>query len=470
MANVVPVDIPFPDLPPTKFIATLDGVVLFSNFAVDSAKPVTPFHTDFIRLRLVPFLIKQIDELGFADRFATLHLFGFASATGTAAHNQVLSQARAQAIGDAIAAEFEKQKDKSKLAHNIQIKIDPHGEGDEVGRLQLAAIQKVLGRRPSSAEIEQAEFALRSVRMRIQAVHRVVDDDTKVLGREVFSVKFKKERRPANLLEQTIQEIEDESPAILRTLLGVTLDGVKELFKEGLKDFLKDAEIEQPELFFIFEMVEFVIPGDLILGFEFKDSRGRLALYKYTGVENKDSIGILKVLSKILSVLKWMAKFESLLKKNEKLLKSAGKFFQNTDVFLKLFTFTVKQLEKRLSDLTAKGSVLRRTLGDGVADIIEAILELGSKNAIVVAASDFVPVIFDRPSVFDVTTFNGPARTETREFLGAATLRLDFLGQGPEGLLGFRATMTVTSRFSIFSGLIGFGVSKGFLLHQPLKG
>src|SRR5476649_551887 len=228
MGSVVPADIPFPDLPPTKFIATLDGIVLFSNFAVDSAKPVSPFHTDFIRLRLVPFLIKQIDQLGFDDRVATLHLFGFASATGTAAHNLVLSQARAQAIGDAIAAEFDKQRDKSKLAHNIHIKIDPHGEGDEVGRLQLAAIQKVLGRRPSSAEIEQAEFALRSVRMRIQAVHRVVDDDTKVLGREVFSVKFKKESHPANLLEQTIQDIEEEAPPILLALFGASLDGVKE--------------------------------------------------------------------------------------------------------------------------------------------------------------------------------------------------------------------------------------------------
>jgi hypothetical protein len=457
MANVVPIDIPFPDLPPTKFIATLGGVVLFSNFAVDSAKPVTPFHTDFIRLRLVPFLIKQIDELGFADRFATLHLFGFASATGTAAHNQVLSQARAQAIGDAIAAEFEKQKDKSKLAHNIQIKIDPHGEGDEVGRLQLAAIQKVLGRRPSSAEIEQAEFALRSVRMRIQAVHRVVDDDTKVLGREVFSIKFKKENHPANLLEQTIQEIEDEAPAILLALFGASIDGVKELLKDNLKNVLKELEVSQPELFLIFELVEFVIPGDLILGFEFKDSRGRLALYKYTGVENKDSIGILKVLSKILSIFKWLAKLEATIKRIGKLEK-----------FAKVFTFVVKQLEKRLSELTAKGSVLRSTLGDGVADIIEAILELGSKNAIVVAASDFVPVIFDRPSVFDITTFNGPARTETREFFGKATVRLDFLGEGPEGRLGFRATMTVTNKFSLFSGLIGFGVSKGVLLHHSL--
>jgi hypothetical protein len=457
MGSVVPADIPFPDLPPTKFIATLDGIVLFSNFAVDSAKPVSPFHTDFIRLRLVPFLIKQIDQLGFDDRVATLHLFGFASATGTAAHNLVLSQARAQAIGDAIAAEFDKQRDKSKLAHNIQIKIDPHGEGDEVGRLQLAAIQKVLGRRPSSAEIEQAEFALRSVRMRIQAVHRVVDDDTKVLGREVFSVKFKKESHPANLLEQTIQDIEEEAPPILLALFGASLDGVKELLKENLKGVLKELEISQPELFLIFELVEFVIPGDLILGFEFKDSRGRLALYKYTGSENKDSIGILKVLSKILSIFKWLAKLESAIKKIGKLEK-----------FTKVFTFVVKQLEKRLSDLTAKGSALRRTLGDGAADVIEAILELGAKNAIVVAASDFVPVIFDRPSVFDISTFNGPARTETREFLGTATVRLDFLGEGPEGRLGFRATMTVTNRFSVFSGLIGFGVSKGVLLHQPL--
>jgi hypothetical protein len=77
-------------------------------------------------------------------------------------------------------------------------------------------------------------------------------------------------------------------------------------------------------------------------------------------------------------------------------------------------------------------------------------------------------VIFDRPSVFDITTFNGPARTETREFFGKATVRLDFLGEGPEGRLGFRATMTVTNKFSLFSGLIGFGVSKGVLLHHSL--
>jgi hypothetical protein len=459
MAGVVSVDIPFPDLPPTKHIATLNGVVLFSDFAVGSSKPVAPFHTDFIKQRLVPFLIAQIDQLGFEDRVATLHLFGFASATGTAAKNLVLSEARAKAIGEAIAVEFAKQKDQSKFARNIRIVVDPHGEGDEEGRLQLGAIRKVLGREPTSAEIEQAEFAMRSVRMRIQAVHRVIDDDTKVLCREVFSVKFKNEKRPANLLEQTINEIEDELPGLLKGALGVGLDALKEFAKESLKTFLKEAEISQPELFLIFEEIDFAIPTDIILAFEFKNNRGRVALYKFTGAENKINIGILKVFAKFLSILKWLSKLQNALERADRIA--------NLETVTKVVTFILKEMQKREREIVAKDGVLRRILGDAIADLLQTLFELGAKNVVTIDASDFVNVDFATPGVFDIATFNGPARTETREFLGKASVRLDFLGEGPEGRLGFRATATMQTRFSLASGLIGFGLSKGQLIHQP---
>jgi hypothetical protein len=458
---VVPADILFPDLPPTKFIATLNGSVLFSNFAVDSPKPVVPFHTDFIRERLVPFLIAQIDQLGFDDRIATIHLFGFASATGTAAHNRTLSQARAQATGDAIAVEFDRQKDKSKFAHNIQIEVDPHGEGDEAGRLQLALIRKILGRAPTSAEIEQQEFALRSVRVRIQAAHRVVDDDKKVLCRELFSVKFETKKVPANLLEQTIDDIAKQVGPVLSSLLGTAFDIFKSEAKSTLKSALKELEVGAPELFVIFESIDFIVPADITLAFEFKDGRGRTATYKYTGEENKRTFTILDALAKFISFTKWLEKLDEALKKF-KLIRAIKSV--DLDKFLNK---VLKDALKSAHSLVDKGGSLRAVIGDPVADILLAIFELGAKAPLRFDVSDFALVIFGRPGVFDVSTFNGPARTETREFLGKANVRLDFLGEGPEGRLGFRATTRIQTRFSFSTGLLGFGISKGFLLVLP---
>jgi hypothetical protein len=459
--DVVPADIPFPDLPPTKFIATLNGVVLFSKFAVDSPKPVVPFHTDFIKQRLVPFMIAQIDQLGFDDHVATIHLFGFASATGKAAHNLILSQARAQAIGDAIAAEFDRQKDKSKFAHNIQIKIDPHGEGDEAGRAELLAMRKILGRAPTSAEIEEAEFALRSVRVRIQAVHHVVDDDKKVLCRELFSVKFETKKIPANLLEQTIDDIAKDVGPVLTSLLGAAFDVFKSEVKSTLKNALKELEVGAPELFIIFESIDFIVPSDITLAFEFKDSRGRTAIYKFTGQENKKNFTLLDALAKFISFTKWLEKLDEALKKFKliRAIKSVA-----LDKFIKKVLTTAL---KDAHSLVDKGGSLRAVIGDPVADILLAIFELGAKAPLTFGASDFTLVIFDRPGVFDVATFNGPARTETREFLGKANVRLDFLGEGPEGRLGFHGTTRIQNRFSFNTGLLGFGISKGLLSVQP---
>ena len=63
----------------------------------------------------------------------------------------------------------------------------------------------------------------------------------------------------------------------------------------------------------------------------------------------------------------------------------------------------------------------------------------------VIPATEFFPVSFVSQGVFDVSTFEGPARTEVRGSLGKTKTILEFLGVGPEGRLGFGG-VTITHR------------------------
>src|SRR5947208_999366 len=127
MAQVVLSGLDFPMEFATKDLTVTAKGVQFGNFAVGSATPL-PAHVNFIRDNYVPFIIKQIDALGFKDTKVTFHLYGNCSATGTAQRNEQLSRARAVAIGQVIKQQFDAKKGISPLANAMTVEIDVIGE------------------------------------------------------------------------------------------------------------------------------------------------------------------------------------------------------------------------------------------------------------------------------------------------------------------------------------------------------
>jgi hypothetical protein len=453
MVDVVETDIKFPDLPPTKYIAVVNGVVAFTNFGVGSAEPVRPQHTDFIAHSVVPFLIAQIEALKFADKTATIHMFGEASATGSAQRNLALSTARATNIGAAIQREFDRQKPSGRFSRGVTIVVDPHGLGDQAGRIVLEALEKSSGQHFTSNQIEQFESKFRCAFASIKARHVVVDADKIVLCRQLFGLKFKVEKVPANLLEQTFDALMTKAGPLLSGALAAAFKVFVGESKGALKNVLKDLEVGAPELFILFESLDFIVPSETILGFQFKDPRGRTAIYKFTGSENKKNLTLLDLLSRLVSATRWLKQL------NEKLAQ-----FPNLNNLRKTIQAMLTKATKNVNDLLGPGSLGRALIGDAAADILLGLLTGGNPDGTSFVGSAFFKVEFAKPGVFDISTFSGPARTETREFLGRATVDLEFLGQGPEGLLGFNARVKIENNFSLNSGLIGFGIAKGNLV------
>jgi hypothetical protein len=464
MAGGVFTDFDFPTFPPTEFIVTTSDQVIFRNFVVDHAEP-RPEHLAFIRSNLIPFFIRQVDALGFPnDNNLDLFLIGFASATGQSTHNLGLSSSRAAAIGSAIAQEFQRQKAQSKFAKGITVTPHPKGAGDGPARANLEALKlrnPELRRHPlSSRDIELLQPTMRSVLTTLKLHHEVEDDDTKVDCRQLLTAKIKVEKVPANHLEQVLDDIEHKIPPALKFVLDQGIEFVKNRIVKELKSIITELAVDFPEIAIVFATIDFIIPSDIKNQFEFRNHRGNSARYNYTGSQNKIGVDVFEALAKLLSVFKWLTKVDEALEKFDKLKPNV----EALEKVLKNVKTAVKTLEKLETDLENRDGLIRKHLGDGVADVLIALLKAGKDNLMVVPATEFFPVAFVSKGVFDVNTFSGFARTEVVASLGRTKTTLEFLGAGPEGRLGFGAATIIFGPFAITNSLIGFGISKGNLI------
>lgn len=71
---------------------------------------------------------------------------------------------------------------------------------------------------------------------------------------------------------------------------------------------LEAAEFTGPEVFIVLKGMEFIVPSDIALLFEFKDSRLRSKKYTFTGSVNKIDISAIEIFAQMLSILKWMTR------------------------------------------------------------------------------------------------------------------------------------------------------------------
>jgi hypothetical protein len=462
MPQIVPYPIPLPDLPPGEFIWVDKGVVYFWNFGVGKSNPQKA-HTDFISRTVVPFLMANVEAMKFEDKSIELHLYGEASATGAADRNKALSLARADEIGKAIAQEFNRQKSGGKFSRGVVIVPQPEGQGFTAARAALKAKQALTHRTYTSAQIEADEFMFRCVIVKVMGGHLVVDRDKDVFAREVFGCKFKDEKVPLTLLDQKLAELGDNGP--LSFAFTFVLGLIKGELKSAIKSLIEGADFAAPEIMLLFDTIDFITPTDATLGFQFKDPRGRIVLYKLTGSLNSKNFGSLDLISYLLGFTDWMKKLDKAI---DTLM---GKALSPEQIKLlgnlkKVVNQVKSQLSDKLRDVLRPGGLARTLLGDALCDTLLSYLEKGLAKGVLIF-SEFEPVVFTHPGVYDIGTFGGPARAFSTIIAGKATTQLEFLGAGPEGLLGFNASVDFLNGIGADFVLGGVSLLRGSLVTQP---
>lgn len=468
MAGVIPAPGGAPLPMETDFISSNDQAVLFMNFAVNHTE-LQPEHEAFIKDILVPHYINQIEALGFQDRTITLHPVGKASATGPSDNNKTLSLGRANAVGACVKTHFDAQKSRGRIAKDVEVVVRPVAEGDAEERGLLGPNANKIPQKLLESKSNQFRSVLLSMRTR----HIVIDDDEKIFCRQILNVKLTVTKVPANLLEQKINELQGKIPPELKASMKEFFDSVKGLAKTITEQLLTAAEFTAPELFIIFKGVDFVVPSDIALQFEFKDSRGRRKSYNFTGSANKIDINAIEVFCQILSVLKWLTRLPEGLQELEKEVEEGGKKLNLTHQQIDALKGGIDKAKKvagnakKIFDaITAPKSLFRTIFGDGVADLIVQAVNSGS-NAILgesEAATEFALVGFESKGVFDIFSFAGVARTLTQETIGSpTTVALDFAARHNVSLLGFQAHVLLQRKWSLGFTLKSFEISNGQL-------
>jgi hypothetical protein len=466
MPGVIPSSLTAPLPIADDFIVSNDTRVAFINFKVDHTE-LQPEHDDFIRTLLVPFYINQIESLGFFDKTMTVRPLGKASATGRQDHNKALSEGRANAVGAAIKKYFDLQKSRGAIAKNVEVMVKPIAEGDKEER---DLIGPPLG---SPKAYEEKSNRFRSVFLSMLVQHDVNEDDEKILCRQILNAKLKVTTVPTNLLEQKIADLQARMPAELSAAVKEFLDSVKSTAKAIGKLMLEAAEFTGPEVFIVLKGIEFIVPSDIALLFEFKDSRLRTKKYTFTGSANKIDISAIELFAQLLSILKWMTRlpqalqdFELELEEEERKLNLSHELIDKVKGALEKASKLAGKAKTIFDSITAPGSLFRKAFGDGVTDLIVKAVNSGSASLLGEAelATEFALVHFDLKGAFDIFFFAGAAQTDTRERRGSpTTIELDFGAPKNQPLLGFRGHVMMQRKFTLSFSIGSFEISRGAL-------
>src|SRR5262249_10340642 len=153
-------------------------------------------------------------------------------------------------------------------------------------------------------------------------------------------------------------------------LVSLGLDKVKSLIVKEIKSGVA-ALADIPLLGLVFAEIEFVVPTEINLVFEFKEaSRDVNAFYTFSGSQQAKSLAILSALAELVGVLRSLTSLKNELEVFDKL---PGQF----DKVKKLIEDLAKATslsEKLFRDLEDRNGVVRRVIGDGLVDTLLAIL------------------------------------------------------------------------------------------------
>ncbi len=452
-------DIPLPAAVPTDYHQVNGSNVLLTKFDVGKAQ-IRPEHDRFVAGYYVDALISQIAAVNDPNMtHLTLHLFGYASATRKTEKNLALSQARAAAVGESIKRHFNTAKGRSPAAARINdIAINARGEGDEKAREALAgALRHARLKRGQVADstVEALQFGARSVLVSSRVRPQLTEDYFVYHARQIYVIGIKREKLRVSEFEHQLDAVSKALGPDVMGLLGVFVEEVKMVLKTAAKEVAKDV----PLLFLIEEALEFMVPSDIALCFQFRDHRQAVATYNYFGSENRDNISPLKLLSKLFGFLKVFGKISASIDRLAQRFKKLEDFAKNVE--------NVKRVgPKLLASLGAKGGALRRVFCDDAVDMALNIAAGAALDGDIMTApvSDWAPFRFHQPHFYDVNSFSGFARTLVGEYLYESVTTLDFASKQDIGSTGCQASVAIVSRVSLRNNLLAIGVSHGTLM------
>jgi hypothetical protein len=448
MAGQVLSGLTVPKIFNTDEIAIKDPFVFLMNFEAGSAKPKFS-HERFIPF-VIGFYIKQIDSLGYQDKTLMVHVAGGASATGTPDRNYQLGLARAKAVGQLLIAEFNKQKSASRLAKGMTMVIDPRSVSDTAARqnrnTKLQAYKQ-------DSKVDEMQGSYRSVFFSLKDGHVVDDEDKNYDCRMVYNAKLDTTEVPANELERVLDDTETKIGSLGMFFASFSFGKIKSFVIKAVKDAVKPLLEDFPEVAIVYEAIDFIVPSDIFLCFQFRDHKGAIAQYQYTGQQNSKSFAMFGTVTQAISLLKWLTKIGEALDK-------VGRAQPAVDQARRM-------LKDGLDGLLGRDGLIRRHFGDAFANELLSMVDTAVGGPLIIEASEWFPATFENKSVYDPNTFGGSARTETHELLGKADVALDFLLEGSEICHHYRAKTIIHGAFSLQTGILGFGISFGLLRIMP---
>ena len=424
--------------------------LLFRNFKVGDSSPKKA-HLDFIANFWVPLTIQTINRDKLPVQVITLPLFGRASATGNAQKNQELSEMRAEAIGDVFEFEFFKQA--TGLAKEVKkIRKDVRALGDKEARATLGFNPNTV----PAKSIDDRQNDFRSVLTTFKMNHSITPEQTIILCRMIIDQQFKVAPVSRTLLGQQVDEVANRLPLFVRLGLQATIETIKNVLKQGIKMMLDKAEQFGPEFILIVKEIEFLVPEDVAFFFEFKDVRGLVKRYLFTGEQNKLDVSLLDALKFFGSIVKACRGVEGAVEKFINALKSksaqklgiAVEELEFLIATLKALGTTAKTIHEDFKRLTAPGGQLRRLLGDDATDELVRIVESHGQRFII--ATTFQPCSFEDAVFPDIGTFAGPAVVLTTSVVfGSTETTFDFAPRKGVTLLGFQGHCQFRERRSL---------------------
>jgi hypothetical protein len=409
-----------------------NGNVYIVNFTPNDATLLAG-HKAAIERLVVPFIVRATKFLGPAAYH--LNVTGSASATGTAEHNYNLGTQRAyNAAAYAIRA-FEEIKRRDATLDRTSL----YPSAATIGAEKSKPIADRWGWATRDL-IEKNQSFFRGAVFKLKADLQHAPDANVFQIREIYYFKF--------------QKITEEAPALIKKLEDwlsnpIVKSIARDLFAKLIKPMM-DALSTAGKA--VSHLVTYTIPSKVDYCFEIKDYRDRHAMYRYTGIEHKDSLGLgafLKFFSGLFAIVKHLI--------------TIAKGISHVQNY-------AEKLERLPDELIDKAALeIEHLASKRYAALFRSIVEKLRNNTLqdfmAVPASDWAPFRFhdDSPG-HDVAMLHGAAKRNSVDAGFRSAVHLDFGGHTPNSWSNYKAHAQIISQFSFSKGVFGIGFSTGSLI------
>jgi len=267
--------------------AVYGGNLFLFNFKSGSFQPLQE-HYEQVTLKVVPFCYRAIKKFGVSpnDKWL-LTVMGQASATGNSTTNYGLARNRALMVAEFAVAEFntywqdQEGTNPPSLVPNYQI------VGDKLSRMD-----SIYTSGATSSRVEEKQGQYRSAIFLFKAATPAPPPLVKGQIRKVFGAEFKVESKPIS----KVFEVGGAFYKVYETLKKFT--GTADVFPQ----ISKVSKELGPMLTVATHMVKFMIPSDVVLGYQLTGKTQPDLVYRFDGTEHTDSWGFMELLGMVCSI------------------------------------------------------------------------------------------------------------------------------------------------------------------------